>query len=127
MNQKIKEYIPKANEILTKYQTSISPKLIDKELKGYIASLGASILMSGLIPTLAVFAADDTNSQAARYLVLDWISKLIRTENKANAQQNAKDFFESALKVPNELALEQEILNASIALKLCIRTFKLTK
>lgn len=127
MNQKIKLLIPKAMKVIEDYELGLSGKKIDKEIKGYISSLGASILMSGLIPTLAVYSAKENNSQASRFIVLDWINKIIRENNIIDSQENALDLFKYALTLNNNTnTLTQNILDASIALKLSIRTFKLT-
>lgn len=123
MNQKIKDWIPKALDIIEKYESQKGP--IDKEIKGYISSLGAGILMAGLVPTMAVYAAEESNSQASRYIVLDWINQIIRDKSNQNSQQNAKDLLTHVIGLQNSSQIEQEILNASIALKLSIRTFKL--
>jgi hypothetical protein len=129
MNIKIKNYIPDAFKIIEDYENSLDAKPIDKELKGYISSLGASILMSGLIPTLAIYAAEDSNSQASRFIILDWIYQLIRNEKNEKPIDNAKAFFQYALSLDpqGQNSIEHEILDASIALKLCLRTFELSK
>jgi hypothetical protein len=123
MNQKIKDLIPKAMDVIEKYESKKGT--IDKEVKGYIASLGAGILMAGLTPTLAVYAAEENNSQASRHIILDWINQMIRNVNKPKSQDNAKDLLTHVIGLQNSSQIEQEILNASIALKLSIRTFKL--
>ena len=141
MNENIKKYIPVAYKIIQDYENSLEKKPIDKELKGYIPSLGASILMSGLIPSLAIYAAEDNNSQASRFIILDWISRIIgdkinfepvqNNENekeKEKANENAVEFFRFILKKneTEQKRIEAEILEATVALKLCIRTFKLS-
>ncbi|HLO54808.1 MAG TPA: type III-B CRISPR module-associated protein Cmr5 [Saprospiraceae bacterium] len=125
MNQKIKDLIPKAMDIIEKYESKKGT--IDKEVKGYISSLGAGILMAGLLPTLAVYAAEENNSQASRHIVLDWINQMIRNVNKPKSQDNAKELLVHVISLKgNTSNIELDILNASIALKLSIRTFKLT-
>lgn len=127
MKAKIEKHIPAAIVQINNYFTQQEKKSISKEFKGYLSSLGASIIMSGLLPTLAVYYAKE--SKADRGKVIGWVYELVKTQPQFNACNNNDDLFKYALEVqrnPQMLnALTEEILNISVALKLSIRTFPL--
>lgn len=106
---------------------------IPSEYKGYISSLGASIIQSGLIPALAFYSdgeGEEGNSGSAqpRQPVLNVLQDMLKGKF-SDLEQNS--LFEVALslkKNPQELRrLEREVKNASIAFKLALRTFHLKK
>jgi CRISPR-associated protein Cmr5 len=54
--KRIESYIPKAIEVLEK---EFSDGKIPSAYNGYISSFGASVMQSGLLPTLALFEKKD--------------------------------------------------------------------
>jgi hypothetical protein len=100
--------------------------------KGYLSSLGASMRMSGLVPTLAFFSSKENSAKGDRSKVLDWIATVLQaTIIEYKGLASGKMIFDHALKLTTNsqtaAKLEKDILDASVALKLCIRTFELVK
>jgi len=114
----IEAYIPKALEVL---QEHYPEKTIPSAYNGYISSFGASIIQSGLLPTLALFENENNKDKTKE-------DKSVLTKNilKVLDSGYADDsLLRYVIYKGNREILKQDILNISIALKLTIRTFKL--
>ncbi|MBX7226371.1 MAG: type III-B CRISPR module-associated protein Cmr5 [Chitinophagales bacterium] len=116
MNKQVEKLMPLAYALLEKEQKS---KQFNKELKGYIASFGPSLRMSGLLATMAFYLKDkeDKNDKYKRSDVLEWLFCMIG-EEKAD-----KKFFAIANQESDTKELANKLRNAYIALKLVFRTF----
>ncbi len=129
MKTKVEKHIPGALRQITAYYEEHDRKPISKEFKGYLSSLGASMRMSGLLPTLAVYYAKE--SRADRGKVISWVFEIIKEMPQFSNCIDKGDLFKYAIDIKNNStltnALTEEILNISVALKLCIRTFPLKK
>ena len=96
---------------------------IDKEYKGYISSFGAAVMQSGLLPAI-YFNHQSEGSGKDRKKLMQVIFEVIKLENNIHfngnllkyAKQNTVDLKQ----------LEKQILDAATAVKLVIRTYKLT-
>lgn len=141
MKKPVEDYIDAAMEVLDAYLAEKDDKgkpkreNIPKEMKGYISSLGPAILMSGLVPALAFYAAKENDSKKEnedkpdRSQVLRWVYQVLHTKKAVDypAQSTAKDIFNSIRgQADRHRQMKQDIFNVSVALKLCIRTFELT-
>jgi CRISPR-associated protein Cmr5 len=115
--KRIESYIPKAMEVL---KDEFSDGVIPSAYNGYISSFGASIIQSGLLPTLALFTNQQANTEQDRFKLNSLILKVL-DENSNNT------LLEYVLNNNNQTILKQKILDISIALKLSIRTFELKK
>ncbi|MBP2143373.1 CRISPR-associated protein Cmr5 [Methanococcus voltae] len=89
-------------------------KVIRKEVNGYLASYGPAIIQSGLIPAVVFYQGKD-EKKIVNDLILEVIGK---KEDEYN-----KDLLEYACN--NEKEAKEEIMDAIIALKLALRTFKI--
>ena len=111
---------------------------IEEAYNGSIASLGVSIAMSELRPSLAIYYQDKPNSatrpKANRRSVLDVIARMI-SKDVDNPQwkplwdfsQNgkyAKNFFRHAVN-KDDANLKKEVIECAIALKQVVRTYNL--
>jgi len=132
MRDKINELIPKAINTITTTGIADSQGNVKKEFKRYIASIGASIIQAGLLPTLA-FYQKKSDKKEDSYKVLDALLILIKKDSvvyprlinyliakcpSINTNNNSKDKDELFL-------IEEDIMDAIIALKLALRTFKI--
>lgn len=137
MKKRIEKMIPLAmtaiEDHFKKEDGSIPP--IPRTFQGSISSMGASILQMGLLPTLAVFADTDTGAKDdQRTKLLDIISNVLAkyTDYGDNALFRNRG-SKSACKVAADMNEEQRkrlkdvILDAAVAVKLSLRTFKLEK
>lgn len=105
-------------------------KEVNKAYKGYISAFGAAIVQSGLLPTLAMYKGSEecNNKKAETRCLLDAIYAVIKTTNSPKPTDD--NLFDYALRLlmqdPNKRQMVMnEIMNASVAVKLAIRTFKL--
>ncbi len=134
MKEKINELIPAAIKAIYDTEIADSKSLVKKEYKGYIASMGASIIQAGLLATLAFYNSKG-EKKADSWKLLNAVYKLI--EPNANFQMNFNGSFliRYIINHPNYIDtntkqrflsnLEDEIMDAVIALKLALRTFKI--
>jgi len=114
---KIDNLIPEVMQIL---KTKFKDGKVDNQYNGYISSFGASVLMSGLKATVAMF--ENENSKAKdRKILMNVILKVLNKQAKDNDK-----LLDYILKNDDE-KLKQKILDIAIAIKLCIRTFKFEK
>lgn len=123
MNKNVNELIPKALNAIKESKIANDSDEVDKEYKGYIASMGASIIQSGLKATLAFYSNEQ--SQAKKRLnLLKAIMKLI----DPSSNQRLLDYVLSNTDEGNNKTeidkFEKKISDALIALKLALRTFK---
>jgi len=113
----IEAYIPKVLKVLDR---TFTEGVVPSAYNGYISSFGASIMQSGLLPTLALFE----NTNASTKENKEYLSYLIVQVLRGNAEDVS--LLRYVLE-GNEQLLKKEILDISIAIKLSIRTFKLDK
>ncbi len=139
MNEKINRLIPLAIQAVKDNNIS-SHGEVKKENKGYISSMGASIIQTGLLATLA-FYANDEGKKAHSSNLLKAIYQIITGEQAENKNSLIKLVINTTKKDDvnnNEIGIndldfdkmyimEQNISDALVALKLAIRTFKITK
>ncbi|NLN94576.1 MAG: type III-B CRISPR module-associated protein Cmr5 [Bacteroidales bacterium] len=124
----IQEYIPIALEVLAEQDLGIVRKgKINKTYNGYISSFGASIITSGLLPTM-VFYSKSTGGEedANRSLILKAIEKMLKHQNIAIFNTN-QQLLKEIITRYNDRRLKKKIEECAIALKLGMRTYPMTK
>ncbi len=103
---------------------------IPSEYNGYIASMGASIVQMGLLPTIAVFSDRDAATLKNKGKLLKVILDVLKDDSTMKPLLKGT-LFETALALHNEpdkmLQLRNAITNASIAIKLSMRTYEMKK
>ncbi len=117
----IENYIPKALKVLEEHYPN---KTIPSAYNGYISSFGASIIQSGLLPTLALFENENNKDKTKedRSVLTKNILKVLDSSYPDDSLLRYVIYHKG-----NREILKQNILDISIALKLSIRTFKLEK
>lgn len=119
--KEVGEYIPKVIKLIEE-EFKDSNKGLPKELTGYITSFGASIIQSGLIPAIAFYEREESNGS-------DEISKnrkkLMRIIGKLLYENFKQDnlLLEKLIDENNKVK-KDDIINASVAIKLVIRLYK---
>lgn len=113
----IEKYIPKALEVL---HQEFSSGVIPSAYNGYISSFGASVLQSGLIPTLALFENTDAKTKEDKSYLTYLIFRVLTNSN------DDISLLTYVLNHKND-NLKPKIIDIAIAIKLSIRTFKLDK
>ena len=115
----IENYIPNVMKVL---DATFKEGVVPSSYNGYISSFGASVMQSGLKPTLALFENENANTQEKKQL----LPKLILKVLDANTQESSLLRY-VLQRADEEDFLKQQIIDISIAIKLGIRTFKLDK
>ncbi len=139
MNHKVNKLIPIAIQAIKDSQMARNGE-VNKEFKGYISSMGASIMQTGLLATLAFYANDEgkkANSSdllKAIYQVItgnrtdqknDLIRWVIRSSLKDTVDPGKEEIEIDDLDMDKMYIKEQEISDALVALKLALRTYKI--
>jgi len=132
---RVEKYIPDALEVLDgAFRNSVYeiysdfPKdALPKEYNGYISAFGASLIQSGLKPTIAVYENQSSNTDKIKKLLT-----LAILENQDYSITESFDMNDSLLMYILNLNEDEEIIKSrikdiAVAIKLAIRTFKLEK
>jgi len=111
--------IQKAREILVA-EGIVKNEMVENEYRGYIASFGACIAQSGLVPSVAFYENKNNNSKQDKYRVMRAI--LLMLKNEKEKYDTLLDYL---LDRQNELdTLQTKIIRYSSTLKLAMNTFK---
>ncbi|HNG72731.1 MAG TPA: hypothetical protein PLE56_12435 [Chitinophagales bacterium] len=118
----IEKLLPKANAVLQ------SSDLINTETKkikndvfdGYISGFGPSVIMSGLLPTLSTYAAKNE-----RIIVLNAIAEIAAIDNATSSDTLITKCITNYSNKTQLNIWKEKLINASVALKLMIRTYQL--
>ena len=94
---------------------------IVKTYRGQISSFGAAITMGSLLPAIAFFSKDG-DSDVSRSKLMDAVLLVLKKSGKT--EKNVKNLFEYA-ESGDEDVCKEEILNATIALKLAMNLYNL--
>ncbi len=129
----IEKYLPLAIRAIEEvFEDEIKSGGIPNEYKGYIASFGASLIQSGLKPTLALFEKDkedylksknklDEKNESFRYKI---ILAILKTKNIFQSHDSLLRYVIEEEKNKDEKILKKDIKEVAIAIHLAIRTFK---
>ena len=99
---------------------------IRKVYKGYIASFGTIIKQSGLLPAVVLFSKESDGGDASKKPIVEAIFELLKAESTlVDNTQTTLLTFARANKTSR--IARRETINAAIALKLALRTFKIEK
>jgi len=122
MNRRVENWIPAAIQAA---ETHLAKNgVIKKEYNGYISSFGAAVLHSGLKAAIAFNESASSGSKEERGPLMLALLQIVTD------QQIDNNSDEKLLKyvLDNDTAdTKEKILDAATALKLAIRTFKLSK
>ncbi len=128
MDRKIETLIPLALAA-AKHLTTPS-NAIPSEYSGYIASFGASVIQAGLKPAVA-FNERKADSAKEKHLLMKAILYILKKQTQASWEPNETDNERLLDYILNnqgsEKLLKRRIMDATTALKLAIRTFRLVK
>lgn len=126
MKKRIEKYIPRAIELI--HQVKIDKGgVVSNEFKGYFSSFGAAIIQNGLKPALAFFSNEASDAKENRAKILIAIYHLVYEKDYDKTIKANKLLHEIIQLGDNYAQKQEEIIDASIALKLAVRTYKLEK
>ncbi|MFN0200546.1 MAG: type III-B CRISPR module-associated protein Cmr5 [Bacteroidia bacterium] len=124
--KKIEDYFNTIDEQVQKHL--LKNQSVQKVFKGYVAAMGASIMQSGLLPTLAFYSAKGgADEDRSKILAVIW-GTLTKEETTFLGTDQKDTLFETArlLKKNNPAKfrrLQARVENIAIALKLILRTY----
>ena len=122
MNKRVENWIPAAIEAA---QTHLANHgVIKKEYNGYISSFGAAVLQSGLKAAIAFNESASSGSTEDRGVLMKAILQIITNRPIEN---NSNEKLLNYVLEHDDNETKEKIMDASTALKLAIRTFKLSK
>jgi len=137
MKKRIEKLFPAAYDAIENVlEKRYSPNPIPSEFQGYISSFGASVMQMGLLPTLAVYADEGSGAAQDRRLLLETLAFVLYQKQSSSPHEailppgDNKKLFETTVKQldkSQQLELKKHLLDAAIAVKLCLRTFKLAE
>lgn len=99
-----------------------------KPFKGYISSFAATVVQSGLLPTLDIYEKEDSAAEASRHLLPQAIAELLcrmRVVGR-NEGQRLSEYWEQAAQ-DQKKEFQKKVEQALVALKLAIRMYKAVK
>lgn len=120
----IEKYIPVALSVLADNSLGmVKNGKIDKTYNGYISSFGASIISSGLLPTLIFYSKSaEGNDKADRSLIPKALEMILKN-TEVGILDNDKHLLKEVITLYDDNRLKQKIQECAIALKLAIRTY----
>jgi hypothetical protein len=141
MNKKIEKYIPRALEavrdILAHEDKDGKLTQVYEEYDGYAASFGASVVTSGLLPTLSFYTdvhkkdTKDGKPATRRFRILIALAQTLELNGLPFGPNDKTALLKFAIgkqSSQTELKdLKSQILAASVALKLALRNFQHVK
>ncbi len=135
MKKRIEKYFPAAVNAIKSELVGKEP--IPREYQAYISGFGMSVMQIGLLPTLAIYSDKESLAAQPRKILLEVLKKTLlntadvhyTSPNTRNLlSENDKSLFDIAIEHNDILKdIKDPLLDAAVAVKLCIRTFELTK
>ena len=110
--RQIEAFIPKAMEAIEGHDIA-EEGTVPSQFNGYISSFGASLRMAGIVPTV-LFFQNNGNAEKSREKVVDAIETILGEPLIVDNR-------------PNPRLTRDAVEDAATALKLAVRTFKLSK
>ena len=112
----IEKYIEDSINVLDEVFGNTIPSSFNR----YISEFGASVIQSGLKPTLAIYENQNASTKEDKSKLTEIILKVL------NDQTEEKSLLKYVINSQeSEDRLKQEIIDIAVAVKLSIRTFKL--
>ena len=120
--------IPTAFDAVAK-QGLVEGGKISKQYNGYIASFGASVVLSGMLMSLIYNHRSSTDehqvrSEKDKLPLMKTMFQVVKTYRN-DLTSKSKDLLAYYQTCPDKRLLKSQILDAAVAIKLVIRTFEL--
>jgi len=96
---------------------------VAKEYKGYISSFGAAVLQSGLKVGVALFSDSSSGGEQSKLPIMNGIRGLVLSDEEKNKYKTLMEFVIAH----HHNGIRNKVLDATIALKLALRTFEFDK
>ncbi|MEM6846092.1 MAG: type III-B CRISPR module-associated protein Cmr5 [Bacteroidota bacterium] len=133
--KKIQKLFPRAITAVERFlRNQQETNMVAAEYKGYAASFGPSVITAGLLPTLAFYTDSSrgvTRQEPRRYHILEAIcytaeiaSEEIEPNTLLNEVRQLAVSNDYSIDRTQLLILQKKIINASIAVKLALRSLE---
>jgi len=119
----INEEITYAYDALAKCKIANDGK-IKKTFRGQISTFGAAVTMGSLLPAIAFFS-DNGEASVERKRLMEAILFVLKKRDSGISEASLFDYVSK--RKNTELQCKEDILNATIALKLAMNLYELTK
>lgn len=104
----------------------VKDNTVQSEYRGYISSMGAGIIMNGVLPTLSMFMNASGAQQDKNELLVTIYSTIKKYKTqRSHAVPKEENLFDYALNAKDKQSIKDEIFQAAIAIKFAMRTFKI--
>lgn len=138
MKKKIEKYLPAALQVVRQIRVpsedTDAPVQVFEEYDGYAASFGASVVTAGLLPTLSFYTnvhkkerrEQEEAKKPRRYKMLIALASILRANGYTQVGTGDTGLLDFVNTDPNRnnRNLKNDIVAASIALKLALRNFQ---
>ncbi len=129
MENRVDKFLPLAFKAIDKVKVDNNSFVqrdgkIPKEYKGYISSLGANIVQAGVKAAITFYEAEESGSKSDRRLINAAIKYILTNPNPE--PENYSDCKLTNLLGGDIQQKALEILDAATALKLALRTYKMS-
>lgn len=115
-----------AYEALSDVGIANSEGEIEKNFRGQISTFGAAVAMGSLLPAIAFFS-EDGGSEVLRSKLMEAVLLVLKKAQLAReSYTKLYDFARDMIKEDREAECKEEILNATIAIKLAMNLYRLT-
>ncbi len=110
----------------------ISNGKIDETFKGYVSSLGAMIIQNGLPASIAINLKTDSDGKE-RIKIIDAVTYILGKSGKKPESYSPTELLRESCRLEREnnlrelRILKQDVIDASIAIKLIMRTYEFVK
>ena len=122
--EEINRLIPQAYEVLQSSGIVENNTKIKKSWRGQISSFGAAVCQGSLISAVAFFSDDGSSDLHREYLMKAIYDLLYKKKEGKQGESNAVDLYLYVKNHPDKKCKE-EIINASIAIKLAMNLYDL--
>lgn len=121
MKKQIEKYLPDAISIIREVKIANENGEVNSKFNGYFSSFGAAIVLSGMKPALAFYS--NSTKAKERSKILSAVYKLVVNRSTGENIEPVK-LLHYYLDHENDRLLKHKILDAAVALKLAVRTYK---
>lgn len=127
MQKSVTKYFVAANDAINSGGFLNDNKNIPSAYKGAVSAFGASIIMSGLVPTMQFYMADSENKRDTESIkIVTAIARIINPQD-TTAEKLKQEVLNTANNPSAQYALKKKITDAAIALKIMMRTYHFEK
>jgi len=120
MRKRVERYIPHAIKAVERnFGTRVK-----KQFKGYIASFGAAVIQTGLIPAVAFYSVQ-AGAEEDRGKIVEAIKEILKETKEAEiSQQSLLKFLIERYENGDDMnRWKEKVMDAATALKLAVRIF----